>query len=342
MKTSVVITVYNLEEFVNEAIDSSLGQTRPPFEVIVVNDGSTDNSDRIIRGYGDRVRYVCLPENVGGLRAGLAGLELARGDLVAFLDGDDVWESAKLERCEAPFESDPRTVMMSHQHVRVDRYGAPLDVKDDTHSNIDAILREYQEPERRTLEFKRSVLEKRGYWLGSAFMIRRDALELDVFKAWAESLPHPRHVYLDLVVAPYLILTNPEATIGLVDEVLLKYRFHGGNSCSDYSDVSRAVRSIHRGYFTTLAVYDLLHKYDSLQLARDAIVPHQLALLYYKYLEALYLGRRLEASLMASKLAASGYFSSSNPYEGSGSPEYSLARRRRASPQTQIATLSLR
>lgn len=308
MKISVVITVYNLEEFVKEAIDSAIRQTRPPFEVIVVNDHSTDRSDEIIRDYGDNVRYLCLPQNVGGLRAALAGLELARGDLVAFLDGDDVWDITKLEKCERLFE-DPEMIMVSHQHARVDRWGNPLYVEDDTHRNINTILQKHSSPELRSTEFKRSVLEKRGYWLGSAYVIRRGALDLPAFKTWVESLPSPQNVYLDLVIAPYLILTNPTKNLGFVNEALFKYRLHEANSCNDYSTVDRALRSVHRGYFTTLASYDLICRCRSLQLAREAVVAHERALLYYKYLESLYSGKPWKAARRALRLAAWGYFS---------------------------------
>src|SRR5258708_2537473 len=99
MRVSVVVTAYNVGEVVAEAVDSALAQTRPAFEVIVVDDCSTDDTARVLDRYGDRIRRIALAANVGGLRAGLTGLEAARGEIIAFLDGDDVWASTKLEKC---------------------------------------------------------------------------------------------------------------------------------------------------------------------------------------------------------------------------------------------------
>ena len=309
MRVSVVITAYNLEEFVGQAVDSALEQTRPPFEVIVVNDCSTDGTEGVLARYGDRIRYVAMPRNAGGLRAALRGLEEARGDVIACLDGDDVWAPTKLEKVVAVLERDPAMVLVSHQHSRVDREGRALDIYDDTHRNVDRILRTCRTVEERSDEFKRSILEKLGFWLGSAFVFRRDALDLEDFAAWVGALPYAQDVYLDLTVAPYIVLTNPSKRVGLVDERLFDYRIHGNNSCNDYRDVERALRAVRRGYHTTLAANDLNRRFEDLGMARGGLVAHDKALRYYRYLEALYSNRRVEASRIFSKLVKNRYFS---------------------------------
>jgi glycosyltransferase involved in cell wall biosynthesis len=308
VRVSVVVTAYNLEAFIAEAVDSALGQTRPPFEVIVVNDRSTDGTAGILARYEGRVRVIDLPENVGGLRAALTGLGQARGDLVAFLDGDDVWAKTKLEKCAAVFEADPEMVLVSHQHTRVDRDRRPLGIYDGTHANIDRILREVATVDGRSDAFKRSILEKRGYWLGSAYVLRRDAVDLGEFEAWVATLPRPKDVYLDLTLAPFLVLKNPSRRVGLVDERLFEYRIHGQNSCNDYRDVERALRAVRRGYETTWAANDLNRKFGELAMARDGARAHDKALRYYRYLEALYSGRRVEALRFFVGLLGEGYF----------------------------------
>lgn len=309
MRVSVVVTAYNLEKFVGQAVDSVLAQTHAPFEVIVVNDCSTDGTGEVLSRYGDKIRYVSLPANVGGLRAGLAGLKEARGEIVACLDGDDVWAPTKLEKCVAVFERDADMIIVSHQHSRVDRNGQPLNIYDDTHRNIDDILKTCHTVEERSDAFKRSILEKLGYWLGSAYTFRRDALDLDDFDTWVRALPYAQDVYLDLTVAPYLVLTNPTKRVGLVDERLFDYRIHGDNSCNDYRDVARALRAVRRGYHTTLAANDLNKRFAALGMARDGMAAHEEAIRYYRYLEALYSDRRVEASRIFSGLVRSGYFS---------------------------------
>jgi len=92
---AVIIAVYNGERFLAEAIRSALAQTVAPFEIIVVDDGSTDGSAEIARRFD--VRYYYQP-NAGVGAARNAGLEMATGSFVAFLDADDRWCVEKLER----------------------------------------------------------------------------------------------------------------------------------------------------------------------------------------------------------------------------------------------------
>lgn len=93
---SVVIPVYNCERYLAEAIDSVLTQTFRPIEIVVVDDGSTDASGAIAKGYdSDLVRYS-YQRNSGACAARNRGVELVRGTFLAFLDSDDVWLPEKL------------------------------------------------------------------------------------------------------------------------------------------------------------------------------------------------------------------------------------------------------
>jgi glycosyltransferase involved in cell wall biosynthesis len=85
---SIIITSYNYRRYLPDAIDSALNQTYPNTEVIVVDDGSTDNSREVIAGYDGRIVPV-LKENGGQASAFNAGFELSRGDVICFLDSDD-------------------------------------------------------------------------------------------------------------------------------------------------------------------------------------------------------------------------------------------------------------
>lgn len=90
MKVSVVITVYNIESYVKECIDSVLNQTYRDIEVVVVNDYSPDGSMEIVRGYGDeRIKIVTHAENMGAGWARRHGIEASTGDYVITVDGDD-------------------------------------------------------------------------------------------------------------------------------------------------------------------------------------------------------------------------------------------------------------
>ena len=106
-RVSVVIPSYNRAECIEKAIDSVLEQTVDDIEIILVDDGSTDNTREIVLNkYGDQVRYV-YQENQGIPGARNTGIKNARGDYIAFLDSDDYWRPGKLERQMSLAEEHP-------------------------------------------------------------------------------------------------------------------------------------------------------------------------------------------------------------------------------------------
>jgi len=142
-------------------VDSVFAQTYERTECIVVDDGSTDETRRVLDRYGDRLRGL-RQDNAGVAASRNLGIEAARGELVAFLDADDVWAPDKLERQMALFDSEPDLVFV---------YGG-IEI-------VDADLRRLEEvpaypPEealRRTL-----TLRPGGFHLAVTGLVRRDAL----------------------------------------------------------------------------------------------------------------------------------------------------------------------
>lgn len=103
LRVSVLIPCYNAEAFIGQAIESALSQSLPPDEIVVVDDGSNDGSVRAAAAFGERVRVISRAhEGVGAARN--AALAAAQGDLVAWLDADDVWEPGKLAAQVPRFE----------------------------------------------------------------------------------------------------------------------------------------------------------------------------------------------------------------------------------------------
>ena len=94
---SVIIPTYNRAHTVSETIDSVLQQTYPNVEVIVIDDGSKDNTQEILRGYGTRIRNI-RQDNAGQMVARNRGIREARGEIISFLDSDDLWLPHCLER----------------------------------------------------------------------------------------------------------------------------------------------------------------------------------------------------------------------------------------------------
>jgi glycosyltransferase involved in cell wall biosynthesis len=125
---SVVIPTYNYGRFIRDAIDSVMLQTYPALEVIVVDDGSTDDTQEILAGFGDRIVKV-LQKNAGVAAARNAGMAVARGEFLAFLDSDDLWLPEKVEKQIALFEADPELGLVHCGAERFDTAGKTLSVE---------------------------------------------------------------------------------------------------------------------------------------------------------------------------------------------------------------------
>lgn len=112
-KVSVIIPAYNCAELISKAIDSALLQNIP-LEVIVINDCSKDHLDDVMRKYqgNDKVKYIKNKKNLGAAKTRNKGVNLARGEYVAFLDGDDYWEAHKLDK-QLKLMEETQTVLCS-------------------------------------------------------------------------------------------------------------------------------------------------------------------------------------------------------------------------------------
>jgi glycosyltransferase involved in cell wall biosynthesis len=102
LKISIIVTSYNQKEYLIEALESALNQSLPPYEIIIVDDCSSDGSQEVIAGYTsrfpERIRGIYNEHNMGVTQARINALKAVTGDYVACLDGDDRFLPAKLER----------------------------------------------------------------------------------------------------------------------------------------------------------------------------------------------------------------------------------------------------
>ena len=208
LKISVIIPSYNYGRYLKQAIDSALGQTLPPHEVIIVDDGSTDNTDEILNSYQDRIRVV-RQRNQGVAAARNKGAGIATGDLLGFLDSDDVWLPRKLELQVKRFLAEPDLGLVHCGVLNIDSAGAPLEERVDGMEGWVAI---------EMLRFRRSVVIATG----SAALIPRSVFE-EVGGYDIDRRLHPSEDW-DL---SYRIACNYK--IGFVPEVLIHYRQHGEN-----------------------------------------------------------------------------------------------------------------
>jgi len=106
MRSSVIIPTFNRADCIGRTLDSVLGQSLTPDEIIVVDDGSTDDTHALVADYGERIRYV-RQANAGVSAARNHGARLARGRWLAFVDSDDLWHRRKLELQVGALEQSP-------------------------------------------------------------------------------------------------------------------------------------------------------------------------------------------------------------------------------------------
>lgn len=122
---SVIIPAYNAERFVGQAIQSVLAQTCQPHEIIVVDDGSTDKTKDVLESFQDHIHYV-FQQNKGPSAARNAGIQMAQGELICFLDADDLWTPEKLEVQLAFMQAYPEIEMVFSDHEEFNEEGIVL------------------------------------------------------------------------------------------------------------------------------------------------------------------------------------------------------------------------
>ena len=163
---TVVLPVFNRVQVVARAIESVLGQTFSDFELLVVDDASTDGTVSRVARFGDpRLRILPLPTNGGACAARNAGIEAARGEIVCFLDSDDVYLPTKLEHVVARFAAAPELDLLVDSFVSRKTLGGKQRVKSRPNP-----------PGLTGRAFRAAVFERRISKATTALSVRRRAL----------------------------------------------------------------------------------------------------------------------------------------------------------------------
>ena len=110
---SVIITCHNQAIFIRDAVNSALAQSYKACEVIVVDDASTDGSVDILKTFGNSLRLVCAPKNIGANAARNLGASVAGGDYLVFLDGDDLLSPWALSTCKGVLSATQAPILLS-------------------------------------------------------------------------------------------------------------------------------------------------------------------------------------------------------------------------------------
>jgi Glycosyl transferase family 2 len=206
---SVIIANYNYAKYLTATIDSVLNQTYPKIEIIVVDDGSTDNSKEVIMGYGNCLIPV-FKENGGQASGFNAGFAVSQGELVCFLDADDLWLPSKVEAMVQASLVNPEAGMIYHKMQWIDGEGVP-----------------YGKPWPFTLwqgKITDRVVCSGGWWRHpptSGLCCTRSFL--------AQVMPIPKEEYRLAADAYIASLAPLLGEIVGIDQALALYRIHGAN-----------------------------------------------------------------------------------------------------------------
>lgn len=244
---SVIIANYNYGRFLPQAIESVFKQTYRNIELIIVDDGSTDNSREIIESYGESITTI-FQRNAGQGAAFNAGITRSRGEIVCFLDADDYFHESKLAKVVAAFLEHPQWVQISHGRTSINTEGVPIGSGSKTHNQGDV--------SHLLLQWGRYAMA-----ITSALAYRRTVLE--------EVLPIPTErgeaadTYLAAAVPFY-------GEVGCIDEPLMFYRMHGNNlqARNDNTHFLIRQRELNAKYINTTAAKLGLSRRFNLQ--RDA------------------------------------------------------------------------
>jgi len=234
MRTSVVIPSYNYAHLVGEAIRSVQEQTVDDLEIIVIDDGSTDDTQDVLAAIDDPRLIVRRTPNGGVAAARNTALEMARGEFIAYLDADDRWHPTKLERQLALFESEPEVGLVFTDFARFD----------DDHvyraTHFDHIEELRALPGRASRDGRGRVIEADAFsalapilylpaWPSTTMVRARDA--------GAIRFPPGVRLCEDL---HYMLRLYPHVRAAYIDEPLAELRRHGGNSFSSFLEIGNA------------------------------------------------------------------------------------------------------
>lgn len=206
---SIIIPCYNSVRFIDKALNSVFLQTYSHYEIITVNDESTDNTEIVLRSYGDKIRYI-KRKNGGPSAAKNSGLEHAKGDFIAFLDHDDTFSPTKLEIQVRILIENPQAMATIGKSHYIFSEGATPDLvifPDETHEVHTYLLG--------SMLFRKEVFEKYGLFNENLLF----AEDVDLLNRLRE---------------------NNEKLI-VTDDVTLNYSMHSTNLTKNRSDTAQGM-----------------------------------------------------------------------------------------------------
>lgn len=216
-QVSIIIPVFNGARFISDAIDSIFRQTFQDFEVIMIDDGSTDETREIVSRYRGLIYHY--QENQGRPAARNTGLRHARGEYVAFLDADDIWNPDRLERGVNLLNAEPEIGLLHGEVTAIDAHGA----QDESYTKW---LRNFYVRERQKGSGYLRLLDRCAIFSSSVLFRRKCIDEVGFYDM---SFP----IYEDYDW--YLRLASVHRISLMPGPAVAKYRLHDSNSFKLYT-----------------------------------------------------------------------------------------------------------
>lgn len=253
---SVVIPVYNDEKYIQECVKSALNQDYENLEVIVVDDGSSDSTLKILQTFGEKIHYI-HQENRGTAAALNKGIQNASGELIAWLSSDDLFLPKKIERQVEKFLEKPLLELVYTDWIMIDSQGKEVKV---VHCPSPPV--------------ERFVLEmlQENFINGSSIVIRRECFEKVGY--FDETLP------ADSDGDMWFRMLKKGCHFGHLPIPLIKYRWHAGNLSHRYKLAESCKDRVRFKALQTFSSYELFSDISTYQKNAFDFAYEQLALMF--------------------------------------------------------------
>jgi len=253
---SVVIPVYNDEKYIRESVESALNQEYKNLEVIVVDDGSSDLTPKILQNFGGRIHYI-RQENSGTAAALNKGIQKAKGQLIAWLSSDDLFLPKKIKHQVDRFSESPSLALVYTDWIMIDYCGEQMKV---VHCPCPPA--------------ERFVIEmlKKNFLNGSSVIIRRECFEKVGY--FDETLP------TDSDGDMWFRMLKNGCRFGQVPIPLIKYRWHSGNLSHRYKLAESCKDRVRLRALQSFAPYELFSDITMYQKNAIDLSYEQLALVF--------------------------------------------------------------
>ncbi len=234
---SVIMPAYNSELYINEAINSVLDQTYKNWELIIIDDGSTDSTAEIVKkisSQDDRIKYY-WQENSGQAKARNFGLKQAKASFIAFIDSDDIWLPEMLQTSIWEFTNDDQDILFSNSYIFTDGKDNPRDLSLLSHSGIHSEKYEGISGLKRFFQQNRISMD-------GAFGLKDAILNAGGFRDEAKGKAEDYELWLNMLASGYVLRG--------IDKKLSLIRKHPGSTMAT-SNMPLEVVNMFQHFFST-------------------------------------------------------------------------------------------